>query len=136
MKLKTTVNFDFGKLADSMPKLIEGIMTDMKTDSVKETKDFIKSGKVTPDIETVTKTRRIRRGNPPQPPLYETHKLHDSIRVVKTGMEMLKYGGRHQFGDGRPIRKFVQAVASKETYTKFTNAIRKAMHLSTPIKSS
>ena len=136
MKLKTTVNFDFGKLADTMPKLIEEIMTDMKTESVKETKDFIQSGKVTPDIEEITKKRRIKRGNPPTPPLYETGTLHDSIRVVKTGMEMLKYGGRHQFGNGRPIRQFVQAVASKKTYNKFISSVRKALHLSTPIQSS
>ena len=127
------VNFDFGKLADDMPKIIKNAMKGSSNDTVKASKEFIKSGKVKPVLEKTTKQRRKRAGYPATPPLYMTHALHNSIISTKDGIEMNDYGYYHHTGDGNKKRPFIQFTMTDETKKKFDSDIRKSLHLKTPL---
>ena len=129
MKLEITTNFSFGKLANKLPNLLQNHVNNVVADSVESSKNYIKSGSVIPDIKEVTKKRRIRRGNPPTPPLLETGRLVKSIKQVDDGIEMIQYGRRHHFGDGRPKRKFIQSVMSEKNIKKFFKSLKNAMRL-------
>ena len=135
MKLDVEVNFDFGKLANELPTMIDKFINESIDSTVKFSKDYIKDGKVTPDILKATKDRRARRGNPRNPPLYETGELYKSIQNAKEGMSIQQGGLWHHTGHGNPKRPFIGT--SKEdmisAFEKFKKERKKAMHLSTPL---
>ena len=138
MKLKTTVNFDFGKLGAEMPKIIEQHLQRMARSSAAGSKEAIDRG-VSPKLEKSTIARRKREGVSGTKPLYKTGALHRSIKGTSEGLEMLEYGVWHHKGiENRPMRQFIETSAKTimPVFDKFKSAIRKAMHLSTPIKSS
>ena len=89
---------------------------------IEDSKGKIRSNQVTPATTTKTLEKRRARKFPPtisNSTLYDTGKLHDSIRIGKTkeaivvgsgagsflrglrGIEMEKYGYYHQIGKGR-----------------------------------
>ena len=164
MKLEMKVNFDFGKLADDLPKLLDNYAHRVSISSADRAKEAIDSGKFTPLADS---TREIReKGQSPASgrtatnsfkPFVHTGRLRNSIKGTKDGIEMLEYG-KHHLKDGktanskfakkfnmsgkkRPARNFLSIamkLASKDTSKLTKNlfkAMRKAMHLSTPIKS-
>jgi len=134
MKLEVKVNFDFNKLANDMPKLMDEFLMTSKEETVKVSKEFIRSGSVTPALEKSTERSRRARGNPISPPLYEYHTLHDSIKATKEGIEMIRYGLAHHVGYGKlKERKFIQFQLAKDSMSRFIKAMRKSMHLSSPI---
>lgn len=157
MKLKTTVNFDFGKLADNLDNLLENYAHRVSVSSADRAKEAIDSGKFEPLAES---TREIReKGTKYRPktssmkPLVHTGAFRDSIKGTKDGVEMLAYGAKHIKAHKTPsdsmipnatvpARNFLSVamkLASKDASKLTTNlikAMRKTMHLSTPIKSS
>jgi len=138
MKLKTTVNFDFGKLADTMPKIIEQHMQRIARSAATGSKEAIDKG-VSPKLENSTIAKRKRDGISGTKPLYRTGNLHRSIKGTSEGLEMLEYGVWHHKGiENRPMRKFIETSAKTvmPIFDKFKSALRKALHLSTPIQSS
>ena len=133
MKLEIRVGVDFGKLASDMPKLIDGFLDSSRVETVKVSKDYIKSGKVNPDILRVTKARRKRRGNPQSPPLYETGVLHDSIKTTKEGIEFKGYGIVHQTGLNITQREFLMVSQAKDGLKKFISGMSKSLHRKSPL---
>lgn len=127
MKLEIKTNFSFNKLSQNLPKIIEGVVQESSKDTARNAREYIKAGKVTPDIEKITRKRRKRRGNPEQPPLMETGRLVKSIKQVKDGVEMLTYGSYHQFGEGQKVRQFIFPNITKQTIANFFNQIKRAM---------
>ena len=90
--IKTT--FDFGKLAkyvesesfkeESNKLLGQGI--------IESSRDFMKSGKVTPPLEQSTIEIRKMRGRSGNTPLYDTGELAKSLKIKKEGVWGLHYG--------------------------------------------
>ena len=131
MKLETKVNFDFNKLANQMPKIIDRLIENYAISAEKGSKENIDKG-VTPPLEQSTIDRRRRRNTGGSKPLFETGKMYRSIKGTKQGLEMLKYGFAHHIGmagkHGK-IRKFISA-SKKETvsvFAKFKKQIEKSL---------
>ncbi len=101
--IKTT--FDFGKLAkyvesesfkeESNKLLGQGI--------IESSRDFMKSGKVTPPLEESTIKIRKMRGSSGNTPLYDTGKLAKSLKIKKEGIWGLHYG-QYQYEGFTPKR--------------------------------
>lgn len=125
MKVKMTSNFSWIKLIkfiqrdQTFNKAIDKYIT---KPIIEDSKEKIRSNQVTPATTPATLAKRRARKFPPtisDSTLYDTGKLHDSIRIGKTkeaivvgsgagsflrglrGIEMEKYGYYHQIGKGR-----------------------------------
>ncbi len=133
MKLEIRVGVDFEKLANDVPKLLDGFLKGSIDETVKESKNFIRSGRVTPDILPQTKARRKRSGNPESPPLYETGKLHNSIEGTKDGIMFNGYGIVHQRGIDIQQRQFLAFSQAKDGIKKLVSAMRKSLRRSSPL---
>ena len=133
MKLEIRVGVNFNKLASDMPKLIDGFLSSSKEETVKVSKDYIKSGKVNPDIFDSTKARRKRRGNPQSPPMYETGALHDSIKPTDGGIEFKGYGIVHQTGDGVTQREFIVISKAKDSIKNLISKMKKSLSRKSPL---
>lgn len=134
MKLEIRVNFDFGRLARELPKIIEKSSQRYARSSEKGSKENIDKG-VRPKLKPATLARRKRRGTGGSKPLFETGALYRSIKGTSEGLTLNKYGWYHHSGDlkpGTPARPFI-AVSKKEikpVFDKFKQDIRKALHKS------
>jgi len=139
MKLKISVNFDFGQLADKMDNLIGDYTSGYAKDSVKGSKEAINKG-LQPHLEDSTETIRGKRDQPISPPLKATGKLYDSIRQEKNAITMEYYGFDHNKGfitksnsmipnKKVPARPFIQTTAKNKDKLdkKFMQDIRKAL---------
>jgi hypothetical protein len=133
MKLEIKVGIDFGKLASDIPKLIDGFLSSSKEEIVGVSKDYIKSGKVNPDIFDSTKARRKRRGNPESPPLYETGVLHNSIKSTDSGIEFKGYGIVHQTGDGVTKREFIVLSKAKDGIKNLISNMKESLRRKSPL---
>jgi|14_taG_2_1085336.scaffolds.fasta_scaffold00823_15 hypothetical protein len=136
MKLKMEVNFDFGKLANKLPKIIDNQLDMMIISAERGSKENIDKG-VTPKLKDSTIRKRKRKNITGTKPLYETGELYRSIKGSKDGLEIQRGGIWHHKGIERPQRPFIQ-VSNKDitpTFDKFKKERKEALHLSTPIKS-
>jgi len=133
MKLEIRVGVNFASLASDVPKLIDGFLSSSKEETVKVSKDYIKSGKVNPDILPSTKARRKRRGNPQSPPMYETGTLHDSLKSTSDGIEFKGYGIVHQTGDGVTQRQFIVISKAKDGIKNLISNMRKSLSRKSPL---
>ena len=130
MKIEIKANFDFGKMANALPKVIDKFLTESYADVVAEdSRKFIKSGQVLPELEPATIKRR-ERNNPPitgTDPLDATGALVKSIQKSKDGLRMKSYGTLHQEGfKNVPARPFLQVNNLSKIESKFHNALRVA----------
>ena len=127
MKIKVTSNFSFAKLINFLEKgkgLGETIDRYITNPLIEDSKEKIRNNEVTPKTLPSTLKRRRARKFPKtisDSTLYDTGKLHDSIRLSdKRGIqssiilknakriEMEEYGKYHQLGMGRnKQRKFL-----------------------------
>jgi phage gpG-like protein len=100
MKLKIKANFDFGKMASKLPKVIDKFLNESYADVVaKDSKKFIESGKVRPTLsKESTKEIRKKRGQNTTKPLYATGALANSLSKSKKGLRMKSYGTLHLEG--------------------------------------
>ena len=115
MKLKITSNFSFGKLADSLPKIIEKHMQRTGRSSAEGARENISKG-VSPPLKQSTINRRKARGTGGSKPLFETGDLFRSIKGTSEGLEMNEYGLYHHKGHRAghfPPRPFI--FPSKKT---------------------
>ena len=106
MRIKTEVTFDFGKLENKMPKIIEKYFQSAYRSSAKGAKERIDKG-LSPPLKKSTIAIRKARGKGGTKPLYETGDLHRSIKGTSEGIEMNKYGIYHHKGftpKKRPIK--------------------------------
>ena len=94
---KIDVNFDFGKLAQQMPKIIEKYMQRTARSSATGSKEAIDAGKFK-KLEESTLDIRKMRGTGGSKPLYETGSLYRSIKATSEGLKMNKYGWHHHKG--------------------------------------
>ena len=96
---EVSVNFNFGRLSDKLESIINKYLNDDFAEQVvKASKEKIKSGKVTPALSPTTLEIRQRRGTVGSSPLYETGRLHDSIKKTSDGIEAIGYAGKHLKG--------------------------------------
>ena len=127
MKIKVTSNFSFAKLINFLEKgkgLGKTIDKFITNPLIEDSKERIRNNEVTPRTLPVTLKRRRARKSPKtisDSTLYDTGKLHDSIRlsdkrgtqtsiILKNAkrIEMEEYGKYHQLGMGRnKQRKFL-----------------------------
>ena len=98
-------------------KTSESIVNPMVTDS----KEFIKSNKVTPATSAKTLKERRERKSPKSiggnTTLYDTGKLYKSLKRSKSvpyGIDMVSYGKRHLEGDDVPQRNFLTLSEKSE----------------------
>ena len=97
MKLQIKTTFDFGKLASSTKNLINEFKEQTILAESKQMIDRLKSGRTIngtmKNISDAAKITRILRGHSPtSPPLNASGKLLNSIKVIKTGISINKYG--------------------------------------------
>ena len=59
---KIKINFNFEELEKNVSKLVEQYVSDTSHEVVNFSKEYIRSGRVTPDILESTKKRRKRAG--------------------------------------------------------------------------
>ena len=124
MKLKMTSNFSWTKAINYLTNSKDfGQIVDQNITKplIEDSKEKIRSNQVTPATTKETLIRRRARKFPPtisDSTLYDTGKLHDSIRLsdkrgIQTSIilknakriEMLEYGKYHQLGMGRNKRR-------------------------------
>jgi len=138
MKLEIKANFDFGKMANKLPKVIDKFLNESYADLVsKDSRDFITNGQVKPALKKSTKEIRKKRNQSGTKPLYATGALVRSIRKTKNGIRMKSYGTLHhegyKTGDGSWIegktvkpRPFLQVNNLSKITSKFYDALKLA----------
>ena len=127
MKLQIRTTFDFGKLAQQMPKILEKHTQRTARSSATGAREAIDKG-VRPPLKKSTLERRKRAGTGGSKPLFETGALHRSIRGTSEGLEMNTYGLYHHQGHSKghfPARPFIQP--SERTILKSFDAFRKEL---------
>ena len=130
MKLEIKTNFDFGKMADQLPKVIDKFLNDSYAGVVaQDSKKFIESGSVKPKLKESTLRKRSRDGYGTKP-LYRTGELANSISKSKDGLKMKGYGTLHHKGFvwGKSIdpRPFLQVNNLSRIISKFFDALKTA----------
>ena len=141
MKLKITSNFSWTKLLKYMQEstdFSETISERITKPIVEDSKRKIREDFVTPPTLPETLRKRRARKFPPtisDSTLYDTGKLHDSIRMTKAdsniafkylkNIEMVEYGKYHQLGTGKnKQRKFIDLTV-KNAETASQHIVRK-----------
>jgi hypothetical protein len=114
MKLEIKTNFSFKKLENYVKRKGFGFRLSRAAAPfiVNDSKNFIREGKVTPDIEEITKDIKRRRGSPtPDIPLMDTGNLVKSLKATITSDSVAisgaSYGLKHLQGDGVEERNFI-----------------------------
>lgn len=131
MKLETKVNFDFNKLANQMPKIIEKTMQGYARSAEQGSKESIDKG-VSPALKRSTIQRRKRRGTGGSKPLFETGELYRSIKGTSEGLELKEYGYLHHIGQAgkhKIKRQFItiSKKAIRPLVDTFKISIKKAL---------
>ena len=100
MKLQVRTTFDFGKLANKAQNLVDKFVTNTISGESKQMKNRLSSGStITGKMDSVSKTTidiRELRDSSSKKPMYDTGKLHDSIKPKKEGVWGNYYGTYHQ----------------------------------------
>ena len=125
MKLQIRTTFDFGKLAQQMPKILEKHTQRTARSSATGAREAIDKG-VSPPLKKSTIARRKRAGTGGSKPLFETGELFRSIKGTSEGLEMWDYGLYHHQGHKKghfPPRPFI--FPSEKTILKSFDAFRK-----------
>ena len=149
MEIKATSNFSFAKLIDYLEKdkgfgdIVDEHIT---KPLIEDSKRNIRENKVTPPTLPSTikkrKARRYPKSLGSNSTLYDTGKLHDSIRLSdkvagKKGaqasillknakrIEMVEYGKYHQLGSGRNKKREFLSLSSKSTNKASSEIIKR-----------
>ena len=137
--LEIRVNIDFNQLANNLPGIIEDFLGSSFADaSISKSKEDISAGKIVPKLKKSTLDRRKRAGISGDRPLYATGALHDSLKRVKSGIEMKRYGKFHQEGflnHGHPVdaRPFIAIPKMESLSAKFRDEIVKSLKRKSPL---
>ena len=140
MKLEIKTNFSFKKLENYVKRKGFGFRLSRAAAPfiVKDSKNFIREGKVTPDIKQITKDIKRRRGSPtPDIPLMDTGNLVKSLKATITSDSVAiigaSYGKKHLEGNGVKTRNFIDLSAPNgkgdklfsEEFKKLNKAMKK-----------
>ena len=141
---KIDVSYDFGKLAKNLDNILEENMYARKKIAVDYAKDIINSGKLPPNkpstLEIRSKGLSGRRGKSSSTkPLIDSGSLRATIKIVKDGISIPKYGmyhlTRHKISDnswakrfgtvGKTVvaRNFLPFTKSGKSFTKGSNIL-------------
>jgi len=137
MKLEIKTNFDFGKMANKLPKVIDKFLNESYAGVVaQDSKKFIESGQVKPKLSKESTIPIRTRDGFSKKPLYRTGTLADSITKSKKGLQMKSYGTLHHSGysptggwiKGKtvPPRPFLQVNNLSKIINKLFNALKVA----------
>ena len=147
MRLKISINFDFGKLNNQLNSVMGEYLTDYSVDSVKLSKKNIDSGVSPKTLKKSTLDWRKRKGYPSSPPLKASGKLYNSINAlpakktskkVLSQLEVVQYGWWHNIGDlppQVPQREFIQLDPKTKLQldNQLMSDMNTALHLNSPI---
>lgn len=97
MKLTIKTNFDFGKLADQMPKIFREYKTEYAKGTEQGSKENIDKG-LKPVLRESTKQIRKARDISSVQPLKASGNLYNSIKSNSSQLKFLKYGQYHREG--------------------------------------
>ena len=97
MKITIKTNFDFGKLAREMPKIIREYKTEYAKGTEEGSKQNIDKG-LKPNLKTSTLEVRKARKVSGKKPLKATGALYNSIKSNSSQLKFLKYGQYHREG--------------------------------------
>ncbi len=97
MELKIKLNFDFGKLARQMPKVIREYKTEYAQGTAEGSKKNIDNG-LSPSLEKSTKEIRKLKNVSGTKPLKASGDLYNSIKSNSSQLKFLKYGQYHREG--------------------------------------
>ena len=128
MKLEIKTNFSFKKLENYVKRKGFGFRLSRASAPfiVKDSKNFIREGKVTPDIKQITKDIKRRRGSPtPDIPLMDTGNLVKSLKATITSDSVAisgaSYGLKHLDGDGVKERNFIDLSDNNDKIEKIVS---------------
>lgn len=97
MKLTIKTNFDFGKLADHMPKIFKEYEAEYAKGTEQGSKENIDKG-LQPALEESTKQIRKVRSISSVQPLKASGDLYNSIKSNNSQLKFLEYGQYHREG--------------------------------------
>lgn len=97
MKITIKTNFDFGKLAREMPKIIREYKTEYAKGTEEGSKQNIDKG-LQPNLKTSTLEVRKARKISGKKPLKATGALYNSIKSNSSQLKFLEYGQYHREG--------------------------------------
>jgi|TARA_R110000772_G_scaffold146971_1_gene257412 hypothetical protein len=128
MKLEVKVNFDFGKMAQALPKAIDDYTKEYVKDSAMQTKKNIDSSK-----DKFGKPLKIqyRDGQP----LKLTGEMYNSIKQNKNSLSIKEYGYYHDQGLVKTVKgssntsNFISTSPENKNKIddKFMQSVRKAL---------
>jgi len=135
MKLKISVNFDFGQLAGKMDNLISDYTSGYAKDTVKGTRRNIDSGTGADGDKLKLGKTSYRAG---QQALYNTGDMYNALKSSKNTLTIKKYGYGHDQRDfsivkppvaGTNVKKFIGTTEENKAKLdkKFMQDIRKAL---------
>lgn len=140
LKLKTSVNFDFKKLKDELPKIAKQLVQDSIRESVEATKKSIDNQDHGEPLSDFTKRQRkyghhprlkMKRPTTSEVPLRWTDYLYNNIKPIKKGMQMPIYGKYHHYGKtwGGVKRPFIHLAISSKAQKKLQESLKKAFKI-------
>lgn len=140
LKLKTSVNFDFKKLKDEIPKIAKQLVQDSIGDSVEATKKSIDNQEHGKPLSKHTIKQRkygyhprlkVKKPTTSTVPLRWTDYLYKNIKPMKKGMQMPIYSIYHHFGEtwGGVERRFIKLDISSKAYKKAQESLKKAFKI-------
>lgn len=97
MEIKVKVNFDFGKLANSMPNIVNKYVEGYVKETEVQTKKNIDRSK---DKFGGSLKINYRKGQP----LFDTGSMYNSIKQNKKSLSIKKYGYLHDRGEVPTLR--------------------------------
>ena len=112
MKLQIKTTFDFGKLANKTQNIVDNFVNNTISGESKQMKNRLLSGStIAGKMKDVSKTTidiRELRNSSSKKPMYDTGKLHDSVKPKKEGISGNYYGTYHQNTHKTVTNKFTK----------------------------
>ena len=131
MKLKVSVNFDFGKLAGKAKNIIDDYTAGYAQDSVKGTRRNIDSCVGANGKQLKLGAGSYRQG---QQALYNTGEMYNALKSNKNTLTIKEYGYKHDRGmykvrQGTNVKKFIGTTkeSKQKLDKKFMQDIQKAL---------
>ena len=135
MDIKVSVNFDFGKLASKMDKIIGDYTSGYAKDTVQGTRDNIDRGIGADGKKLKLGEKSYRAG---QQALYNTGDMYNSLKSSKNTLTINKYGYGHHKQDfsivklpvkGTNVKNFIGTTkdSKQKLDKKFMESVKKAL---------
>jgi len=140
LKLKTSINFDFKKLKNEIPRIAKKLAQDSVHSSVESTRKSIDNEDHGKPLSDAAKQQRkygyhprLKRKSPTNStkPLRWTDYLYKNIKPMKKGMQIPDYGWYHHTGKtwGKVQRKFLKVGFSTKALKETQKLLKKAFKM-------